>query len=242
VDADRGYSDENDPRWRAGERGYDSGYADGDRFGAPQPRGRAAGEGSRYPGEGGRPAAYFSGPEADRPLPTRGGPPPAGPGAPFTRDQLFSPDEAARFHAAADDLPPGTTPMSPQAAMGQPMGMERVSMHRQAGAEKPMTDSVYRARRPGTAAMVSVGAIFVGLFMIRVLAVSWFGPVFQPGGVIAGALALSALPLTAMGLYGLATGAAHHVEQLGFRIWARPPLAYLWVGLVLLVAAALAAP
>ena len=36
------------------------------------------------------------------------------------------------------------------------------------------------------------------------------------------------------------TGAAHGAEQYGFKVWARPPLAYLLVGLGFALAAGLA--
>ena len=42
------------------------------------------------------------------------------------------------------------------------------------------------------------------------------------------------------GLYGLVTGAAHGAEHCGFKVWARPPLAYLLVGLAFVLAAGLA--
>ena len=53
-------------------------------------------------------------------------------------------------------------------------------------------------------------------------------------------LGLAALPMLVSGLYGLLTGAAYGAEHVGFKLWAKPPLAYLVVGLVLAVGAALA--
>jgi hypothetical protein len=50
---------------------------------------------------------------------------------------------------------------------------------------------------------------------------------------------LLALPLGALGLHGLV--AAERVDRSPARVWLRPPIAYLPVALVLLVAAGLAA-
>jgi len=230
--------DEQESRWRA-ERGYDARYDEGagypDGYGVPQPRGRSGGA---HGGDTGRqdigrhdtgrhqvePARHPSPHPGGPPPPTRGGTVPAT--GPSTRDPLFSAEEAARFRAIAEE----PMPMAPP--MGQPAVGRRP--------ERSPSDSVYRARRPAAIALIAGVAIVVGLLLVRALAVSAFGKVFQPGGVLGSSLALSALPLVAVGLYGLVTGAAHHAEQVGFRVWARPPLAYLWVGLALLVAAGLA--
>jgi hypothetical protein len=110
-----------------------------------------------------------------------------------------------------------------------------------AGQASSRANNVYRARRPAVAVGLILGATAFGLLMVRALAIAAFGHPFLIGGVIASGLALGALPLLVLGLYGLITGAAHGAEQYGFRLWARPPVAYLTVALVLLLAAAIAA-
>jgi hypothetical protein len=100
--------------------------------------------------------------------------------------------------------------------------------------------NIYRARRPAVAIMLIIPAVAVGLLLIRALAISAFGENFLIGGVIASSAALASLPLLVAGLYGLVTGAAHGAEQFGFKVWARPPLAYLLVGVALVLAAGLA--
>ena len=105
---------------------------------------------------------------------------------------------------------------------------------------RPVPTNIYRARRPAVAILLIIPAVAVGLLLIRALAISAFGDTFLIGGVIASACALASLPLLVAGLYGLVTGAAHGAEHYGFKVWARPPLAYLLVGLGFVLAAGLA--
>jgi hypothetical protein len=100
--------------------------------------------------------------------------------------------------------------------------------------------NIYRARRPAVAVMLIIPAVVAGLFLVRALALSIFDGPFVIGEVLAGWLGLVSLPLLVSGLYGLITGAAHGAEQWGPRVWAKPPLAYLLVGLVFVIAAAMA--
>lgn len=110
-----------------------------------------------------------------------------------------------------------------------------------AASEPTVPTNIYRARRPAVAVLLIIPAIAVGLLLLRALAISAFGAgPFNIGGVIASSAALAALPLLVAGLYGLVTGAAHGAEQFGFKVWARPPLAYLLVGLTLVASAAMA--
>jgi len=108
------------------------------------------------------------------------------------------------------------------------------------GEARPVPTNIYRARRPAVAILLIIPAVAVGLLLIRALAISAFGDPFLIGGVIASACALASLPLLVAGLYGLVTGAAHGAEHYGFKVWARPPLAYLLVGLGFALAAGLA--
>ena len=109
-----------------------------------------------------------------------------------------------------------------------------------AGDGRPVPTNIYRARRPAVAILLIIPAVAFGLLLIRALAISAFGDPFLIGGVIASACALTSLPLVVAGLYGLVTGAAHGAEHYGFKVWARPPLAYLLVGLAFALAAGLA--
>jgi hypothetical protein len=88
--------------------------------------------------------------------------------------------------------------------------------------------------------MLIIPAVVAGLFLVRALALSIFDGPFVIGEVLASWLGLVSLPLLVSGLYGLITGAAHGAEQWGPRVWAKPPLAYLLVGLVFVIAAAMA--
>jgi hypothetical protein len=99
--------------------------------------------------------------------------------------------------------------------------------------------AVYRARRAGVAALLAAAAVLAEILLVRVLLVAEFSSKGTPGGVLAGLFGLAGVPMVAMGLYGLVTGAAS-AGPAPARLWLRLPLAYLPVGLILLIAAALA--
>lgn len=142
---------------------------------------------------------------------------------------------------SGEPLPPLPSDM---ARDGAPREMPREMMPPGGPAPGPRPasaqDGIYRARRPGAAIAVIVVAVLLGIPALRMLLSAAFGDVISPSGVIGSALMLVGLPLGAMGLYGLATGAAR-VPGPATHAWLRPPLAYLLVSLVLLVAAGLAA-
>jgi GNAT superfamily N-acetyltransferase len=104
----------------------------------------------------------------------------------------------------------------------------------------PLPSNIYRARRPGVAVLLIIPAVAVGVLLVRALATAAFGDSFDIAGILASVCALVSLPFLVAGLYGLISGAAHGAEQYGFRVWARPPLAYLLVGLAFVAAAGLA--
>ena len=104
----------------------------------------------------------------------------------------------------------------------------------------PLPTNVYRSRRPGVAILLVIPAVAVGLVLVKALAVAAFGEKFDIPGVIASICGLASLPFMVSGIYGLVTGAAYGAEHYGFRVWARPPLAYLIVGLAFVLAAGLA--
>ena len=147
-------------------------------------------------------------------------------------EPLFSPEEAARFRAAANDV----SAPRPSAPMPPPFDRPLERLRR----PEVRTNNVYRARRPGVAILLMFPAAGAALLLVRALAIAAFGRPFSTAGVIASCAALAAIPLFVIGLYGLVTGAAFAADQLGFRTWARPPIAYLLVSLALLVVAGLA--
>jgi len=135
-----------------------------------------------------------------------------------------------------------TEPLPVDRTAGDRTAMERGGLERGAAVAEPtVPTNIYRARRPIVAVFLVIPAVAVGLLLIRALAISAFGPAgFRIDGVIASSLALSSLPLLVAGLYGLITGAAHGSEHYGFKVWARPPLAYLLVGIAFVTAAGIA--
>jgi hypothetical protein len=158
----------------------------------------------------------------------------------FDNDFLLeeqSPTESVPVAPVAPASPPR---MPPAAPMGAEWGVAPVPVPVAADRETTVPSNIYRARRPAAAVLLVLPAIFFGLLLVRALAIAAFGKTFVLSGVIASSLALAALPLIVSGLYGLITGAAYGAEQYGFKVWARPPLAYLLVGLALVASAGFA--
>lgn len=109
---------------------------------------------------------------------------------------------------------------------------------RRSGGSARVGDGIYRTRRPGVAVILALLAVVFEVPALRMLLDAAFGgPVVVPG-VVAGSFLTLGIPLFAMGLYGLSAGGGVLSESA--RFWLRPPTAYLTVGLVLFVAAALA--
>ncbi|GAA4448421.1 hypothetical protein [Phytohabitans houttuyneae] len=116
--------------------------------------------------------------------------------------------------------------------------IDRSALHRPS---MPPADGVYRTKRPAAGIVFAVLAAIFEIPALRLLADAAVGGPVVASGVVAGTFLVAGLPLVAFGLYALVTGANRlPSDGAGPQAWLRPPTAYLPIGLVLLVAAALA--
>jgi hypothetical protein len=141
---------------------------------------------------------------------------------------------------------PGATGELPPDEVGQQRHhatpLDFSALRRAPGAPAPADSpgSVYRSRRPGLAALLIIMTIVFELPAFRVFASSAAAARVDANGTLASMFVIAGVPLFALGLYGLIGGTAAAPGQ-GGRAWLRPPLAYLPIGLLLFLAAAIAA-
>ncbi|MEU7901969.1 hypothetical protein [Actinoplanes sp. NPDC049118] len=134
---------------------------------------------------------------------------------------------------AATTYGSGAMPESPPApAYNEPTSM--VPMSAAPGRQAP-PESVYGARRPVSAMVFAVVVAVLSIPAVMLLVRATFVDEPTARGVVPAVLLTLGLPLTGLGLFSLAgTGRAG-----GRDAWLRPPVAYLPIGLVLLLAAGL---
>lgn len=137
--------------------------------------------------------------------------------------------ETQRFHTAPPEAPHFHTEAIDRAALRRPAA--------------PAPEGVYRTKRPTAGIVFAVFAVVFEIPALRLLGDAAIGGPVVASGVVAGTFLVAGLPLVALGLYALVTGANRLPSDGGggAQAWLRPPTAYLPVGLILLVAAALAA-
>jgi hypothetical protein len=101
--------------------------------------------------------------------------------------------------------------------------------------------AVYLSRRPGVAALLALVAIVIELILFRMLLSGESAHTVIASDVLGASFGMAGVPMVALGVYGLSVGAASASGPNAARAWLRTPLAYLPVGLLLIIAAALAA-
>jgi hypothetical protein len=93
-------------------------------------------------------------------------------------------------------------------------------------------ETVYRTRRPVSAVLIAIVTVLLLVPVVMLLIQVTFVDDPAVRGIIPAVLLTLGLPLTGTGLYTLAAGG-----PAGREVWLRPPVVYLPVGLILLLAA-----
>jgi len=270
VSGRRDYPDEPGSQWYSGQQGYQDGawdrrsedtwYDDGPvterthgdlreessatgRYGEPARHSRSddTAEGLASPVD--PLAAVRAGSPGVRPTaPAPPGPGHAGTGAPTVAPAVSGPP-------LPDPAGPPGSPPGPQPVSGHPPvpGYPLVSSpppvsgpHPAMPASTPR-EGVYRTRRPGLAILYLLGVVIGEWPAIRLFADGAFDDHVSGARTVTGMFLVVGLPLFGRGLFALQAGAGKVPDQQAGHGWLRPPLAYLTVGLVLLLAAGLAA-
>lgn len=160
-----------------------------------------------------------------------------------------SPTTVVSAQARSGDHGPGLDPRSGGEARPGAEGpvrspevpTERITVRRSPGPAARVGEGIYRTRRPAVAILFGLVAFLLEFAALRLLFEGVLGDPVIPSSAVAGICLLLGLPAVAVGLYGLVTGAGRLPEQPPAWAWVRPPVGYLTVGLVLFVAAGLAA-
>ncbi|HEU4423064.1 MAG TPA: hypothetical protein VFR67_11080 [Pilimelia sp.] len=180
-----------------------------------------------------RSLAFDVAPPAPPSLP---GVPPGAPPPAATAPPLPPPGMTGIGPRSGEPLPP---PLDAPRQHAEPI--DRAALRRGPAAAARVGEGFYRTRRPLIAVAFAVVVTVFEVPALRLLASAAFDDPISGTGIVSGILLVGGLPMFAMGLYSLVTGVGRPPGQAAVADWLRPPVAYLTIGLALLVAAALAA-